>query len=100
METAVVRQQNEKRKAVFTGPTVTTRQALVRRDGRNQRRNCHHNKTNRTPSHLHRTHLIDQPFCDCDVISHADQQHTILCCPNHKQFRENLYGAIDKSGIP
>ena len=35
---------------------------------------------NRTPSHLHRTHLINQP--------------------KHKQHRENLYSAFDASGIP
>ena len=27
---------------------------------------------NRTPSNLHRTHLIDQSFSDCDGITHAD----------------------------
>ena len=30
MERAVEREPNEKRKAIFTGPTITTRQALIR----------------------------------------------------------------------
>ena len=43
---------------------------------------------------LHRVHLKVQPFCDCDWISHVDQQHIILCYPKHKQQRENLYSAM------
>ena len=71
--------------------------ALVRRDGRDQRPICDH--YHRAPSQLHKMHLIEQPFCDCDGISHADQ-HMIVCCPKFIGNRENLSSAVDASGIP
>ena len=51
-------------------------------------------------SKIYLFYLIDQPFCDYDGITHADQQHIILCSPKCIENRENLLNAIDASGIP
>ena len=94
------KEPNEKRKTIFTGHSLLlllhyykTRPLFGEMEGTRDKfvpivrlRFGH----NRNPSHLHRIYLKDQPFCDCDGISHVDQQHIISCCPKHELHRENL----------